>query len=183
MVTVLLLQMIFKIIGKGIPTTSAGWNNTFTYNGFTLNLFFQGVFGIDKLNYTRGAAMTGSGDARQFILSDIQDRYIPGVNETSDIPAFSNSNIMFTQSSRFVEKGDYVRLKNISLAYDLPDSFLKDANLSLYLSATNLLTFTEYSGIDPESSNIGSATDTAQGIDYGAYPNSKTYTVGLNLTF
>lgn len=173
----------FQIIGKGIPTTTAGWNNTLAYNNFTLNLFFQGVFGIDKLNYTRGAAMTGSGDARQFILSNIKNRYIPGVNETSNIPAFSNSNVMYTQSSRFVEKGDYIRLKNISLAYELPKSFLKETKLRLSLSATNLFTITDYSGIDPESSNIGSATDTAQGIDYGAYPNSKTYTVGLNLTF
>lgn len=173
----------FRIIGKGIPTTTAGWNNTFTYNDFTLNVFFQGVFGIDKLNYTRGAAMTGSGDARQFILSEIKGRYIPGVNETSDIPAFSNSNVMYTQSSRFVEKGDYVRLKNISLAYELPESFLENTKLRLSLSATNLWTITDYTGIDPESSNIGSSTDTAQGIDYGAYPNSKTYTFGLNLTF
>lgn len=173
----------FQIIGKGIPTTTAGWNNTFTYNNFTLNVFFQGVFGIDKLNYTRGAAMTGSGDARQFILSNIKDRYIPGVNETSDIPAFSNSNVMFTQSSRFIEKGDYIRLKNVSLAYELPKSVFENTRLRLSLSATNLLTITDYSGIDPESSNIGSATDTAQGIDYGAYPNSKTYTIGLNLTF
>lgn len=173
----------FQVIGKGIPTTTAGWNNTFTYNNLTLNLFFQGVFGIDKLNYTRGAAMTGSGDARQFILSNIKDRYIPGVNETSDIPAFSNSNVMFTQSSRFIEKGDYIRLKNVSLAYELPKSVFENTRLRLSLSATNLFTITDYSGIDPESSNIGSATDTAQGIDYGAYPNSKTYTIGLNLTF
>src|SRR5699024_11191721 len=137
-----------------IPTTTAGWNNTFTYNNFTLNVFFQGVFGIDKLNYTRGAAMTGSGDARQFILSNIKDRYIPGVYETSDIPAFSNSNVMFTQSSRFIEKGDYIRLKNVSLAYELPKSVFENTRLRLSLSATNLLTITDYSGIDPESSNI-----------------------------
>ncbi|WP_417359574.1 SusC/RagA family TonB-linked outer membrane protein [Galbibacter sp.] len=173
----------FQIIGKGIPTTTAGWNNTFTYNNLSLNVFFQGVFGIDKLNYTRGAAMTGSGDARQFILSNIKDRYIPGENETSDIPAFSSSNVMYTQSSRFIEKGDYIRLKNVSLAYEFPKSVFENTQLQLSLSATNLFTITDYSGIDPESSNIGSGTDTAQGIDYGAYPNSKTYTIGLNLTF
>ena len=173
----------FQVIGKGIPTTTAGWNNTFTYKNFTLNMFFQGVFGIDKLNYTRAAAMTGSGDARQFILSEIKDRYIPGVNETSDIPGFSNTNVMFTQSSRFIEKGDYIRLKNLSLGYKLPESAIKNVDLKLFLSATNLFTITDYTGIDPESSNIGSATDAAQGIDYGSYPNSKTYTLGLNITF
>lgn len=173
----------FQIIGKGIPTTTGGWNNTLTYKDLTLNIFLQGVFGIDKLNYTRAAAMSGSGDARQYILSDIRDRYIPGVNETSDIPAFSASNVVYLQSSRFIESGDYVRLKNVSLAYNLPASLITRGNIRVFVSATNLFTITDYSGIDPESSNIGSATDAAQGIDYGAYPNAKTYTAGINLTF
>jgi len=173
----------FQIIGKGIPTTTAGWNNIITFKDLTLNVFFQGVFGIDKLNYTRAAAMSGSGDARQYTLSEIRDRYIPGVNETSDIPAFSSTNVVYTQSSRFIENGNYVRLKNVSLAYNLPASLLRRGNIRLFASATNLLTITKYKGIDPESSNIGSSTDTAQGIDYGAYPNSKTYTAGINLSF
>lgn len=172
----------FQVIGKGIPSSTAGWNNTFTYKDFTLNVFFQGVFGIDKLNYTRAAAMSGSGDARQFILSEIQDRYIPGQNETSNIPAFSNTDQIYTQSSRFIESGDYVRLKNVSLTYSIPN-LIKEGSLKIFLSATNLFTITDYSGIDPESSNIGADTDTAQGIDYGAYPNSKTFTAGINLTF
>jgi len=173
----------FQIIGKGIPTTTAGWNNTFTYKALTLNVFFQGVYGIDKLNYTRAAAMSGSGDARQYILSEIRDRYIPGVNETSDIPAFSASNVVYTQSSRFIESGDYLRLKNLTLAYTLPATVVNKGSIRVFVSSTNLFTITDYKGIDPESSNIGSATDAAQGIDYGAYPNSKTYTAGLNLTF
>jgi TonB-linked SusC/RagA family outer membrane protein len=173
----------FQIIGSGIPRTSAGWNNTFTYKGITLNIFFQGVFGFDKLNYTRAAAISGSADARQPILADIRNRYIPGVNETSDIPAFSTTNINYTQSSRFLEKGDFVRLKNVSLSYDLPSTVLRDkANIRLFISAMNLLTFTKYSGIDPESSSVN-GSDTALGIDYGSYPNSKIYTAGLNFTF
>jgi hypothetical protein len=146
-------------------------------------VFFQGVFGIDKLNYTRAASMSGSGDARQYILTEIRDRYIPGQNETSDVPAFSSTNVVYTQSSRFIENGNFVRLKNASLAYLLPASLVGKANLKLFASATNLLTITNYKGIDPESSNIGAATDTAQGIDYGAYPNSRTYTAGLNISF
>ncbi|HEX8677952.1 MAG TPA: SusC/RagA family TonB-linked outer membrane protein, partial [Segetibacter sp.] len=172
----------FRIIGKGIPTTTAGWNNTFTYKTLTLNVFFQGVFGIDKLNYTRAAAMSGSGDARQYILSEIKGAYTPGVNETSDIPGFSSTNVVYTQSSRFIENGNYVRLKNVSLSYNLPALLKQKGSIRIFVSATNLLTFTKYKGIDPESSNIGSGTDTAQGIDYGAYPNSKTYTAGITLS-
>lgn len=171
----------YQIMGRGIPTVTGGWNNTISYKSFTLNAFFQAVFGIDKLNYTRAAAMSGSGDARQYILSEIKDRYIPGVNETSDIPAFSSTNVVFTQSSRFIESGDYIRLKNLSLSYKIP--LQKKWDMSVFVSATNLLTITKYKGIDPESSNIGSWTDTAQGIDYGAYPNSRTYTGGISLTF
>ncbi|HTF21800.1 MAG TPA: TonB-dependent receptor [Chryseolinea sp.] len=177
----------YQIIGSAIPTTTSGWNNTFTYKGFSLNVFFLGMFGMDKLNYTRAAALTGGADARQPILDDILDRYIPGVNETSNIPAFSTTNRNYTQSTRFMEKGDFIRLKNVSLGYDFPKRMVKDFGVRLFVSGTNLLTFTDYNGIDPESASSGAGTnqggDTAQGIDYGSYPNSKTYTVGVNLTF
>src|SRR5690606_13145037 len=136
---------------------------------------------IDKLNYTRAAAMPGSGDARQYILAEIKDRYIPGVNESSAIPAFSSTNVVYTQSSRFIEDGPFIRLNNLSLSYRLPT--LNKLGISVFVSGTNLFTITDYKGIDPESSDIGSGTDTAQGIDYGAYPNSRTYTAGVNLSF
>ncbi len=173
----------FGIIGKGIPTTTLGWNNTFSYKHFTLNIFFQGVFGVDKLDYTRAVALSGSGDARQYILSEIQGRYIPGENQTSNIPAFSSTNVVVTQSSRFIENGNYVRLKNLSLAYTFPKVVNNKGDIKIFVSGTNLLTFTKYKGLDPEANNIGSGTDTAQGIDYGAYPNSRTYTLGVNLSY
>ncbi|WP_338868429.1 TonB-dependent receptor [Spirosoma sp. SC4-14] len=173
----------FQIIGRAFPRVTGGWNNTMSYKGFTLNVFFNAVFGVDKLNYTRAAAMSGAGDARQFILSEIRNYYRPG-NETSDVPAFTKTYQPFTQSSRFLENGSFVRLKNVSLSYNIPSSLLKNkANIRVFASATNLLTFTKYSGPDPESSRVGSSTDTAIGIDYGSYPNSKTYTLGLNLGF
>ena len=173
----------FQIIGHAFPKLTGGWNNTFSYKGLTLNVFINGVFGVDKLNYTRAAALSGSGDARQFILSEIRNYYRPG-NETSDIPAFTTTYQPFTQSSRFIEDGSFVRLKNVSLSYNLPTSFIRNkGTIRVFASATNLVTITKYKGPDPESSSVGSATDTAIGIDYGSYPNSKTYTIGLNLGF
>jgi hypothetical protein len=173
----------FQIIGSGIPRTSSGWNNTFSFNGFVLNIFFQAIFGLDKLNYTKAAALAGSGDARQPILEEIKDRYIAGVNETSDIPAFSITNRVYTQSTRFMEKGDFIRLKNVSLAYQLPASVVQNNRVvKVYVSGTNLLTISDYSGIDPELSSVNGA-DTALGIDYGSYPNAKTFTAGINVTF
>lgn len=173
----------FQIVGSAFPKLTGGWNNTFTYAGLTLNVFFQGAFGVDKLNYTRAGAMSGSGEARQFLLTEIRDYYRPG-NEDSDIPAFTKTYQPFTQSSRFVENGSFVRLKNISLSYNVPSSVFKDkANIRVFASATNLLTITKYTGPDPESSNVGSNTDTAIGIDRGSYPNAKVYTVGVTVGF
>ncbi|HZG25796.1 MAG TPA: SusC/RagA family TonB-linked outer membrane protein, partial [Chitinophagaceae bacterium] len=173
----------FQIIGRAFPKTTGGWNNTVSYKSLTLNVFLQGVFGVDKLNYTRAAALSGSGDARQPTLTEIRDYYRQG-NEDSDIPAFSRTYQPYTQSSRFLEDGSFIRLKNVSLSYNVPlGTDQTRVNLKVFGSATNLWTITKYKGIDPEASNVGAGTDTAIGIDYGAYPNSKTYTIGVNLSF
>jgi TonB-linked SusC/RagA family outer membrane protein len=174
-----------QVIGRSMPKTTLGWNNTVTYKGLSLNIFFQGIFGFDKLNYSYATGIVGSTDVRQPTFADIQNRYIPGVNETSNIPAFSSTNENFIyQSSRFIEKGNFVRLKNISLAYTLPKAAVKGlGTVRVFVSGTNLWTITDYKGIDPESTSNSSASDAIQNIDHGSYPNSKTYTAGVNLTF
>ncbi|CAG5018889.1 TonB-dependent receptor P3 [Dyadobacter sp. CECT 9275] len=182
-----------QVLGNGTPKVSLGFNNTFSYKNLSMNVFFQGLYGFQKLNYTYANGIMGSTDAKEITFADIKNRYIPGENETSDIPAFSaaSSNSLI-QTSRFIEKGDFLRLKNISLTYTLPKSLLKNiAAVRLFVSGTNLLTFTQYKGIDPEANsnavsgitwqNFG--TDVQQGIDFGAYPNSKTYTAGINFSF
>lgn len=183
----------YQIIGHALPSTTLGWNNTFTYKSLTLNIFFTGMFGLDKLNYSYAFGMLGSTDAKEILFTDIKNRYIPGVNETSDIPAFSSApSNSYSQSSRFIEKADFIRLKNISLSYQLNRTALKNiAGLTIFANAINLLTFTRYKGIDPESNSnqteglnwSGFISDTQQGLDQGAYPNAKTYTVGIRLTF
>lgn len=174
----------YQIIGFGLPKSSAGWNNTFIYKMLTLNVFFEGIFGVDKLNDIRGTSLRANRDNRQATLIDIKDRYIPGVNETSNLPAFSTTNLTQPQSSMFMENGSFVRLKNISLSYNFGKLLKnKKVDVNLFFNATNLLTITNYKGIDPEVSSKGSNTDIDQGIDYGAYPNSKTYQVGINLSF
>jgi TonB-linked SusC/RagA family outer membrane protein len=173
----------YKITGSGMPTTTFGWNNTFNYKNLTLNVFFTGTFGAKKLNYTRAMATMGSRDTRQPILEEINDRYVPGLNETSEFPAFSATNNIQHQSTLFLESSDFVRLKNLSISYKLPKTFLPSSvqDLKLSLMAANLLTFTDYKGFDPESGSSNS--DINQGIDYGSYPNSKTFTMGLSMSF
>lgn len=183
----------FQVIGNGTPRTALGWNNTFSYKNVSLNVFLQGFFGFDKLNYTYAFGMVGSTDAKEIIFADIKKRYIPGVNETSDIPAFSSAGSnLYTQTSRFIERGDFLRLKNVSLSYLIPETTLRNiAGVRLFVSVTNLFTFTNYKGIDPESnSNAVSGltwqnygTDVQQGTDFGSYPNAKTFTAGVNLIF
>jgi TonB-linked SusC/RagA family outer membrane protein len=183
-------------IGNSLPKVSLGWNNTFTYRNFSLNIFFEGLLGYDKMNYSYAFGMLGGTDAREFLFSDIKKRYIPGVNETSNIPQFQpagdkyNGNSLI-QSSRFVESAAFVRLKNLSASYTLPRKTLKDLmSVKFFVSATNLITFTHYRGIDPESNssapegNInGYEADTQQGVDQGAYPNSVQWTFGVNIHF
>ncbi|MBX2922844.1 MAG: TonB-dependent receptor [Chitinophagaceae bacterium] len=172
------------IIGYGLPKYTMGWNNTFTYKGLELNILLQGVYGFDKLNFIYAMGMTAYGDFRQPTLADIKNRYVPGVNETSDIPAFSTTNKNYVQSSRFISKGDFTRIKNVSLAYTLPKKLIRNiADIRLFASVTNLYTFTKYSGMDPEAANTGSGSDPAQSFDYGGYPIPRTFTGGITLTF
>ncbi|PZP50567.1 MAG: TonB-dependent receptor [Pseudopedobacter saltans] len=172
-------------IGSGLPKYSWGWNNNFSYRGFTLNVFIQSLGGFKKLDYTYAAGITANSDFKQATIADIKDRYITGTNETSNIPAFSKTNVNYTQSTRFLEDGTFVRVKNISLSYEVPKDKLKFANLTLFVRGANLFTITKYKGFDPESTNstASAGSDVSQGIDYGSYPNAKTYTFGLKLNF
>lgn len=172
----------YQMIGCGMPKYTLGWNNTVTYRNFTLNAFFQGVFGVEKLNYTRCMHLVGARDARQATLAEAKDRYIPGVQENAWIPAWSPTSKWEPQSTLFLENASYLRMKNISLAYNFKVKKLADFKISV--NATNLFTITGYKGNDPEASNVGGGeSDIRQGIDYGAYPNSRTFTIGLDITF
>ena len=168
----------FQPIGSSIPTTLWGFNNTFSYKGFTLNVFFQAMMGHQRWNFSYGNAIL---PGREITHSDILNRWVEGTNEGSNIPAFSPTNRNFLQSSRFVESGNFIRLKNISLSYNLPKNTIKGIDASFMVAANNLWTITDYRGIDPEAfTNNGNLGD-ALGIDAGAYPNAKTWTFGIQV--
>jgi TonB-linked SusC/RagA family outer membrane protein len=171
----------FQIIGSGMPKNVLGINNTVGYKNFTLNAFFQGMFDYDKWDFAYAQIMIAAADAREFTHRDILNRWSPE-NPTSRVAAFSKTNVPQIQSSEYIESGNYLRLKNISLQYTLPKNAIKWGTLSAQISAQNLLTFTNYKGIDPETySNMGSGD--ARGGDGGSYPNSKQWTFGLTLSF
>ncbi len=168
------------IIGDPNPDFTWGWNNDFSYKGFSLNIFIQGTKGGDMLNYT--LMELGVLNGRNNATVDALNRWTP-TNTDTDIPV-ANAARSFVTSDRWIEDGSYVRVKNVSLSYNLPQSLLDNIGLRtarIYVSGQNLLTFTKYNGLDPEVVYSGSASNL--GLDYGSYPNVKSYTVGLNIGF
>lgn len=168
------------VIGNGNPDFFAGLNNTFTYKGIELNIFFQGSFGNEILNFGRFDLYNLNGNNNQ--SADVLQRWTPE-HPSNTIPRaniFGGNRIL---SSFHIEDASYVRLKNISLGYQLPEHIfgpLPIQSVKVYVAAQNWLTFTKYKGYDPEVSRFGSSSIN-QGMDYGGYPASKTLLVGLNI--
>ncbi len=168
------------IIGSGQPIHTGGFNNTFTYRGFDLNIFCSWSFGNDILNANRLAFEQGL-DANTNQLTSYADRWSPD-NANSNIPR-TRANGMQLYSSRVVEDGSFLRLSNISLGYTLPESVVKSwkiQNLRVYASLNNIYTFTSYSGPDPEVSTRNSVL--TPGFDWSAYPRTIGATMGINIT-
>lgn len=175
-----------QIIGDPNPDFTYGLSNTFTYKNLDLSIFFQGSAGGDIYNLT--AVQLYNGDSNG--LTDVLNSWTPD-NTNTDIPRAAIRGR--ERSSRFVEDGSYLRLKNVALGYSFPiNNFLQRASISalrLSFSAQNLLTFTNYSGLDPEVSYFGSGGESSgddnviRGHDFGNYPNLRSATVSLNLKF
>jgi TonB-linked SusC/RagA family outer membrane protein len=178
------------IIGNANPDFIYGLTNNFEYKNWTFSFFLQGVQGNDIFNAARIETEGMYLPINQ--LATVLDRWKkPG--DVTEIPrsAGDGDDHNSLLSSRYVEDGSYLRVKSATLGYDLPGSVcekLKVKNLYLYVTAENLLTFTKYSGFDPEVSIYGRSSNNAlkniaPGVDYGVYPQSRTFLFGVNLTF
>lgn len=171
-------------IGNGQPSFQWGWNNSLNYKGFDLGLFIIGVHGFDIYNYTREACLgIGEGSISLGPNPEWKNRWQAGINENATVAGFVKSRNQLTPSSQYVEKGDFVKVKSITLGYSLPSSLLQKATikkLRIYVSLQNPFLFTGYSGIDPE---VTLKTPLTSGIDWGYYPNGRNYLIGLNLAF
>jgi TonB-dependent starch-binding outer membrane protein SusC len=170
------------IIGNGLPDSFGGFNNTFTYKGFELNVFMQGSFGNSILNFGRFDLYNLNGNNNQ--SADVLNRWTPA-NTDTEIPRANSTGGQRILSSFHIEDGSYIRIKNISFSYSLPASLTERINIrkaKIYVAAQNWFTYTDYKGFDPEVSRFGT-TSISQGMDYGGYPTAKTILVGLNLKF
>jgi TonB-linked SusC/RagA family outer membrane protein len=173
----------FAIIGRGIPIHTGGFNNNFTCKNFDLNVFFQWSYGNDILNINR-IVFEGGGRVGLNQFASIADRWTPE-NPSNTIARTKGEGPVANQfSTRVIEDGSYLRLKTVSLGYTLPDIIMKRINirsLRIYASGQNLLTWTKYSGMDPEVSIYNSVL--TPGVDFSAYPRARTITFGANVTF
>lgn len=166
-------------IGKGMPDWTFGLNLGGEWRNFDLNMFFQGSVGNDVFDFSQRGDIPAM-NRPAWIL----DRWT-GEGTSNSLPRMTteNPNGNWRSSDLYIKDGSYIRLKNIQLGYSLPSKLLKSAHiqrLRLYVSAENLLTFTDYDGFEPE---IASGDYTTIGIDRGIYPQARTISVGANITF
>lgn len=172
------------IIGNPNPKFIGGFTNNFRYRDFDLSVFLQFSYGGQIMNANRIEFEGGDPTARTSLnmFASVKDRWTP------DNP----SNTLFrvggqgptAYSDRTIEDGSYLRLKTITLGYTLPTALTKRAGISslrFYAAAQNLLTWTAYSGLDPEVSTYNTALTPS--FDWSPYPRSKTMTLGLEITF
>ncbi|MFB3387441.1 SusC/RagA family TonB-linked outer membrane protein [Flavobacterium sp. LAR06] len=166
-------------LGNSTPHFIAGLNNDFRYRNFDINIFFQGAFDYSVYNMTD---MVGESSTS----TDALNRWVAGTNENTDIPrdGYYKSKYGSYVNSKFVEEASYLRLKNISIGYTIPESALKQAkfidSIRLYAIGQNLATFTNYSGNDPEI-NGHSGNNLGGGIDFNSFPASRTFILGIKV--
>ena len=167
------------ILGDSNPDFFGGLTNTFSYKNFQLNIFFQYSYGNDIFNMLGMELSNPTGNQNIFA------KYVDRWTDTNPSPTLqkATTNRALIVSDRFIEDGSYLKLKSLTLSYQFSlkkSSFVK--YLNLYFTTTNLITWTNYSGFDPEVSYRGSST-LESGEDFGGYPQSRSYTFGVKLNF
>ena len=166
-------------IGDPNPNFTFGFTNNLSYKGLNLNIFIQGSQGNDIYNVSR-MEMEGMYDGKNQSTRVLQRWRVPG--QVTEVP---RAGYDMKNSSYFVEDGSYIRLKNISLSYNIKAPALSKIGinkLAPFISATNLITLTKYTGLDPEVNQWGNS-GRVQGLDWGTYPQTRSFVFGLNMEF
>jgi len=176
-------------LGSAIPKLIAGLNFSSTYKNFDMSMFFQGSYG-NKIYMQINQDIEGF--YRGFTVTQrcFDERWTgEGTSNTQPRPSWTSKSNNAGPSSRFLEDGSYLRLKNLQFGYTIPDKTLNIIGISqarVYLSGTNLLTLTRFPGLDPEmtvSDNSKGEGERASGIDWGTYPSAMTVMFGIDITF
>ncbi len=173
-----------QIIGDAQPVFAGGFGNDFSYKNFSLNVFLQFCYGNDIYSHLNN--MRNWVYAYNNVSTDALNRWREQ-GDVTDYPAPVRNdpkrNEYLRVSDRWIEDGSYMRLKNVTFSYTIPKAITSKAGISrlrAYVSGENLLTFTHYTGYDPE---VNSYSGLQVGVDEGSYPQSRTVVFGLNLEF
>lgn len=170
-----------KILGSALPKWFGGFDNNFSFGNFDASVFVRFSGGNVIVNRTQVDLLEQSfNNNGKDILGRWQSPENPGDGKTPKLVLNQQSRINVANTTRFVEKGDFVRVGNVSLGYTLPQSVAKKLNidrLRVYAQAQNFLTFTGYKGLDPETNTNGF------GVDFNGNPQQRVFTFGVNLGF
>lgn len=174
-----------KIIGNPMPDFTFGINLSFNYKGLDLSAFFDGVYGNEIFNATRAYTFNTSSTFKNDIA--ILNYWTP-TNTNTNIPRLTptDSNDNMRISDRYIEDGSYLRLKNLQISYNLPSAILNKLKIPafrLFISAQNVFTITDYTGMYPEIGQALSTSYLSRGVDYGNYPQSRIVTGGISINF
>jgi TonB-dependent starch-binding outer membrane protein SusC len=167
------------VIGDAQPDFFGGFTNTWSYKGFELSLFLQFSYGNEMINFAKTSMVNSGQDIENNQTREALLRWRnPG--DITSVPRYEFENTFNNRfSSRFVEDASYLRIKNLSLAYNVPSKWIEKYRLEglrLFVSGTNLWTLTNYSGADPEVNSLDGST-VSQGLDF-LYFTSGTYSNG-----
>lgn len=189
-------------LGNAQPKFSYGFNNRFNYKDLELSVFLTGVYGGEILNYSRvriegqispfnNQAQTVADRARIELIDPEGSRTDPAnvvlANPDAKVPRFATNDVNRNNrmSDRFLEDGTYLRIQNVTLAYNIPNSISRKVAIQrarVYVNVQNLYTFTKYTGYDPEIGAFNQGP-LLQNVDMGRYPQPRIFTVGGSLTF
>ena len=184
-------------LGSPLPDFQLGLGNNFSYKGFDLNIFFSANIGNEVIN---GMRIDGENPSTQYgflkslndhavlalinpsgSASDPNNVYVTNPNTTIVGLKINDSNRNHRFSDKYVEDGSFIRCKSMTMGYTMPNDWMQKMHISslrMYVSVTNPFLITKYKGMDPE---VGSWNPLAAGIDYGFYPQSRTFTLGINV--
>ena len=174
------------MIGDPHPDFTVGWQNTVGWGGWELSALLQGTYGNDILNLNLWR-LTGGDLATNVLRERFRDRWTPQ-NPDASFPRFGVNTVgagTTDYNDLIIEDGSYLRLKTLSLSYEVPSAWLAGRGFSrarVYVTGSNLLTWTEYRGFDPEVSSFG-VGNLNRGIDIGAYPASRSVILGVNFAY
>ena len=173
-----------RVIGHANPDFTLGWNNSFSYKNWDLNMFFTGAFGAQRLNVSRYAMSTMNGNSKFITNPEAYFESFDKVGQGAFYATLTGGANHQGASSKWIEDANYFRMDNISLSYNLSKKVTKFADFRFTLSAQNLFTITGYKGMDPAGSTFSTGNiDNNAGIDMGAYPTPRTVTFGVRMNF